>query len=60
MDKRSITALVCGDPPAGRSALDGWKQIGTHDVTHRLYDDDDKRRRKADCQKIRAKRRNQN
>ncbi len=25
---RSITAEFCGDPPPGRSALDGWQQRG--------------------------------
>ena len=39
-----VTTAICGDPPAGRSALDGWQPTGENWA--RDYDDDRGKRRK--------------
>ena len=43
---RNMTALICGDPPAGRSALDGYRHIGTIEAANRLYSEEEARTRK--------------
>jgi hypothetical protein len=34
----SVTAIFCSDPPPGRSALDGYQQIGDIDGGRRVND----------------------
>ncbi len=34
----SVTAVICSDPPPGRSALDGYQHIGTTDASHIVHD----------------------
>ena len=41
----NVTAQLCGDPPAGRSALDGYRHIGTIDGAHRLSEAERKERK---------------
>ncbi len=40
-----VTSQICGDPPPGRSALEGYVHIGDN-VSHRLYDEDERKQRK--------------
>ncbi len=43
---RYVTAQLLGDPPKGRSALDGYKHIGTIDACHRVYSVEERKSRK--------------
>jgi hypothetical protein len=52
---RNVTAQICGDPPPQRSALDGYKHIGTIDGGHRLYSEEERKERKYKANRIRGR-----
>ena len=52
---RTVTAQLCGDPPAGRSALDGYRHIGTIDGGHRLYSEAERKERKYKAKRVRGR-----
>ena len=51
----NVTAQLCGDPPAGRSALDGYRHIGTIDGAQRLYSEAERKERKYKAKRVRGR-----
>jgi hypothetical protein len=51
----NVTAQLCGDPPAGRSALDGYRHIGAIDGAHRLYSEAERKERKYKTKRVRGR-----
>ena len=50
----NVTAQLCGDPPAGRSALEGYRHIGTIDGANRLYSEAERKERKYKAKRVRG------
>ena len=51
----NVTAQLCGDPPAGRSALEGYRHIGTIDGANRLYSEAERKERKYKAKRVRGR-----
>ncbi len=55
MGRINVTALVLSDPPPGRSALDGYRHIGTIDGANRLYSEAERKERKYKAKRVRGR-----
>ena len=53
--KVDMTRLLLGDPIPGRSALDGYKHIGTIEAANRLYSEEERKARKYKAKRIRGR-----
>lgn len=51
----NVTAQLCGDPAKGRSALDGYRHIGTIDGANRLYSEAERKERKYKAKRVRGR-----